>query len=153
MRTRQVEPADLQYLLDLLPELTDFPLPERRDAEDLWQGDAVLLEGIVAGKYPDSFADVALGEDDTILGLIIVTLREELMSQTPSAHLEAIIVAPAGRGRGLGRKLLLHAEARAKGLGAKSMSLHVFSNNQRARALYDSAGYDSELIRAIHWFD
>ncbi len=38
-------------------------------------------------------------------------------------------------------------EARAR--GAHSMTLHVFGNNRRARALYAKIGYDEELIRAI----
>ena len=94
-----------------------------------------------------------MNDDDEPQGLIIVTLRQELLSRAPSAHLEAIVVAPGARGMGLGRRLLTHAESRARAAGAASMSLHVFANNVRARALYDADGYDSELIRAIKWLD
>ena len=33
--------------------------------------------------------------------------------------------------------------------GARSMSLHVFSTNMRARAVYERLGYDGELMRYI----
>ncbi len=99
-----------------------------------------------------SFAEVAVDQADAPVGLILVTLREELMSHAPSAHLEAIVVAPEARGAGVGALLLTRAEDAAKDRGAHSLSLHVFANNSRARALYDKLGYDSELIRAIKWF-
>lgn len=144
---------DLQSLRNMLPQLADFEVPDRRDPRDLWRGDLLLIETVLSGKAPDSFADVAVDGDDEVIGLILVTLRDELMSHSSSAHLEAIVVDPRARGTGLGRRLLAHAEDSARKRGARSLTLHVFSNNHRARALYDRQGYDSELIRAIKWFD
>ena len=83
----------------------------------------------------------------------MVSLREELLSHAPSAHLEAIVVSPDARGRGLGKRLMQHCEQRVRAMGARSLSLHVFSNNKRARALYASETFDEELIRAIKWLD
>ncbi|XOV81976.1 MAG: GNAT family N-acetyltransferase [bacterium] len=150
---RAIDPRDLPAMLELLPQLADFQIPERRNPLDLWQSDAQLLREVVAGKSETSFADVIVDAADVAQGLILVTLREELMSHAPSAHLEAIVVSPKVRGHGLGRRLLQHAEHACMLRGARSLSLHVFSNNLRARGLYDLAGYDSELIRAIKWFD
>ena len=152
-RIRPLTSHDLSAMLALLPQLADFEVPARRNPDDLWTGDAQLLKKVVTGAAPDSFAEVAVDDQDIPLGMILVTLREELMSHAPSAHLEAIVVEPSARGRGLGRQLLNHAEKRAAAKGAQSLTLHVFSNNQRARALYDQQGYDSELIRAVKWFD
>jgi len=140
-------------MLALLPQLADFPVPERRNPVDLWHSDAQLLGEVVAGSTVMTFADVIVDTTDRPHGLVLITLREELMSHAPSAHLEAIVVSPEKRGQGLGQKLLQHAENAAARRGARSLSLHVFSNNLRARGLYDKAGYDSELIRAIKWFD
>ena len=150
---RAIEARDLDAMVELLPQLADFQVPERRNPDDLWQSDAQLLSKVVTGSAPQSFADVVVDDADNPLGLVLLTLREELMSHAPSAHLEAIVVNPAVRGKGLGQKLLSHAEQAAATRGACSLSLHVFSNNLRARGLYDQAGYDSELIRAIKWFD
>lgn len=140
-------------MLALLPQLADFQVPDRRNPNDLWQSDAQLLSEVVDGSATLTFADVIVDATNTPHGLVLITLREELMSYAPSAHLEAIVVSPEKRGKGLGGKLLQHAEQAAVRRGARSLSLHVFSNNLRARGLYDQAGYDSELIRAIKWFD
>ena len=152
----QYRPAKLEdydQLLLLLPQLADFEIPIKRMARDLWEGDAKLLKTILEQQSSVTFADVALDERSTIQGLIMVTVREELLSHKPSAHLETIVVAPKARGQGLGRRLLERAENRAAKLGARSLSLHVFSTNIRARSLYQSHGYEEELLRCIKWFD
>lgn len=149
---RAALPKDEDAICALLPQLADFNVPARRNPDDLWQGDAALVRQILAGEAADSFCQVATDEMDRILGVIVVTMREELMSHTPSAHLEAIVVAPAARGQRLGERLLAHCESETKARGAQSLSLHVFSNNQRARNLYVKSGFEEELIRATKWF-
>ena len=91
--------------------------------------------------------------DNQIQGIILVTLRDEMLSHEPSAHLEAIVVSPKARGQGLGRRLLMRTEERVKALGAESLTLHVFSNNTRARSLYRSQGFEEEMLRCIKWLD
>jgi ribosomal protein S18 acetylase RimI-like enzyme len=150
---RPLAPQDLTAMLALMPQLADFEVPPSRNPDDLWTSDARLLEQVAAGKSEHSFAEVVVNEADDAIGLILVTMREELMSHAPSAHLEAIVVDPQARGLGLGESLLAQAEQSAKARGAESLSLHVFANNRRARGLYDKQGYDSELIRAIKWFE
>ena len=150
---RPVQQEDKEEILSLFPDLADFKLPIQRIAKHLWEGDAELLSSILEKRSTVTFADVAVHRDGTLLGVIMVTLREELLSHAPSAHLETIIVAPQARGKGLGSRLLERAEQRAIALGAKSLTLHVFSNNIRARSLYKKHGYDEELLRCIKWFD
>lgn len=150
---RSASLADLEEMLTILPELADFEIPAKRDAKDLWMGDADLLRATLVGDAPASYADVAVDPDDNVLGLVLITMRDELMSHAPSAHLEAIVVAPRARGKGLGRALLQHSEATSRARGADSLSLHVFAANHRARSLYDGSGFDSELVRAIKWFE
>ena len=145
--------SDLANITDLLPELADFDVPLKRNQEDLWRSDLELLRKILNQEAANSFCDVACDGDahNRMVGVVIVTMRGELLSGSPSAHLEAIVIDKECRGNGLGRKLLEHAETKAHELGAESMSLHVFANNHRARSLYAGNGYDEELIRAIRW--
>ena len=82
----------------------------------------------------------------------MVTLNPELLSQSPSAHLEVIAVAENAEGQGVGKELMAAAEAGARNRGANSITLFVFANNARARRVYDSAGFDEELIRCIKPF-
>ena len=146
---RPLQPSDITLALALLPHLADFELPPHRQADDLWHSDAELLKQVAAGQAQASFAEVMVNDKDQPIGLILVTLRAELLSHAPSAHLEAIVVSPECRGQGHGARLLQHAEDKVRSLGAASLTLHVFANNLRARGLYDKSGYDSELIRAI----
>lgn len=142
---------DQERLMELLPLLADFDIPEARKPEDLWHGDVPLLQAVLADTADQSFLDVAVNNADRILGFVLVTMREELLSHAPSAHLEAIVVSPEARGQGLGRTLLQHTEDVVKSRGAHSLSLHVFNKNDRAKTLYSSHGFDNELIRAIKW--
>ena len=153
VKYRSAQLKDKEELLSLFPELADFELPIQRVAKHLWEGDAELLCSILEEKSTVTFADVAINHNGSILGIIMVTLREELLSHAPSAHLETIIVAPHARGNGLGSQLIKRAEKRVLDMGAKSLTLHVFSNNARARSLYKKHGYDEELLRCIKWLD
>ena len=145
--------TDLPRILAILPLLADFNIPKNRHADDLWSADARLAADILSDKAASAFIDVAEDSDGDIAGVIMVSLREELLSHAPSAHLEAIVVSPNARGRGLGKRLMEHCEQRVRAMGALSLSLHVFTNNKRARALYASETFDEELIRAIKWLD
>ena len=150
---RPADDSDLANITDLLPELADFDVPKERNREDLWRSDLELLRSVLNQDTVNSFCDVACDSNapEQLVGVVIVTMRDELLSGSPSAHLEAIVIDKEYRGYGLGRRLLQHAETKAGELGAESMSLHVFANNHRARSLYAGNGYDEELIRAIRW--
>jgi GNAT superfamily N-acetyltransferase len=144
--------ADYEDMLELFPRLASFDLPENRNPEHLWADDARILADWVSGNRDDCFVHVAKDEEGRVLGVAMVTLKPELLSHAPSAHLEALVVAGDAEGRGVGGSLLAAAEKEARQHGALSMSLHAFARNQRARDVYERAGYDGELIRYIKSF-
>ena len=149
LNVRPATPEDGDALLELMPRLAEFDLPESRNPEHLWMHDAALLRDWLVGKAETCRIHVVDAGAGQIAGLAMVTMRPELLSLEPSAHLEALAVAPGFEGRGLGQRLLDAAEADAKALGAETMTLHVFAVNSRARRLYERAGYDGELMRYI----
>jgi ribosomal protein S18 acetylase RimI-like enzyme len=148
-RIRKAIIADVDAIRLLLPRLASFDLPKRRAAEDLWRGDELMLLNWASGKEPDIVAHVAVGDDDALLGVVIVRMREELLCHQPSAHLEVIAVAEDAEGKGVGQALVSEAQNAAHERGAHTMTLHVFGVNTRARALYEKLGYDGEIIRYI----
>jgi ribosomal protein S18 acetylase RimI-like enzyme len=95
---------------------------------------------------------VAVDPEQIILGIAMAQLREELLSHTPSAHLEVIVVRDDAEGQGIGKALIQTIEQAMRKLGARSISLHVFAANSRARAVYERLGYSGELIRYIKHF-
>ena len=150
-----IEPADPQdcdKMLALFPRLASFELPNDRNPDHLWGGDAEMLRNWATTGNDRCLVNVARDPDGTIVGVTMVTLGKELLSHAPSAHLEAIVVAESAEGKGVGRMLLEAAEAAARDRGAQSMSLHVFFTNSRARKLYERHGFDEELIRCIKAF-
>ena len=149
MIVRPATRADGDAILALMPRLAAFDLPESRNPEHLWMHDAALLRKWLAGEADTCRIQVADAGAGQIVGLAMVSLRPELLSLEPSAHLEALAVAPGFEGQGLGHRLIDAAEADARANGAETMTLHVFAVNTRARRLYERAGYDGELMRYI----
>ena len=146
--------TDESAVLALMPELADFELPTWRDPKDLWEGDARLVRKHFAGAADGvTRLLVAVDGSDQVLGLALVTLGEESLSHRPGAHLEAIVVAKSGRGLGLGRPLMAATEQLAIEEGAQTLTLNAFRQNLRARSLYESIGFDGELIRYIKRLD
>jgi ribosomal protein S18 acetylase RimI-like enzyme len=152
IRIEYAKAEDCEEILKLLPRLASFELPAARNPDHLWVGDADMLREWATTGNKNCLVHVAKNQDGLIVGVAMVTLREELLSHAPSAHLEAIAVADGVEGRGVGNDLMEAAETGARERGALSLSLHVFSTNKRARRLYARQGFDEELIRCIKPF-
>ena len=65
----------------------------------------------------------------------------------PSARLLEVYVRDPARGHGIGRRLVEAAEQFARDAGAKEIRLGVTAGNAPARALYESLGYQPEVLR------
>jgi ribosomal protein S18 acetylase RimI-like enzyme len=57
-----------------------------------------------------------------------------------------IVLDPAYRGKGLGRRTMEWAMRDAKAKGFAKLGLHVFGHNQTARKLYESLGFEATNI-------
>jgi ribosomal-protein-alanine N-acetyltransferase len=67
------------------------------------------------------------------------------------AEILTLAVAPAARGRGLGRELLRAAIIRAQELGAQTMFLEVGADNPQALALYAGLGFAKVGTRKAYY--
>lgn len=148
-KVRDATTHDVTAILALMPRLADFDIPEWRNPADLWLGDATTLKAWADGDAPECLVQVAIDDQQELLGFTMVSLRPELLSQESSAHLEAIAVTEGAEGKGVGQALLAAAETGAQARGAETITLHVFASNSRAREFYARASYDGELIRYI----
>jgi ribosomal protein S18 acetylase RimI-like enzyme len=69
-------------------------------------------------------------------------LAEEDGETGPLVWVYDLWVEPGARGHGFGRQAMLLAEQEARRLGQERIGLHVFSDNETARGLYASLGYE-----------
>jgi ribosomal protein S18 acetylase RimI-like enzyme len=107
----------------------DEPTPEPAAlAERLRQliegGDTLVL---LAGDGPD--------------GLAVLRFRAAIWSSGLECYLAELYVAPASRGRGLGRALMEAAFREARTRGAGTMDIGVDEPDLAARRLYESLGF------------
>jgi len=75
-----------------------------------------------------------------------------------SGYLKRMWIAPEARGLGLGRKLLVGLEAKARSLGYRSVKLETHQSLAEAQRLYRSSGYRevapfNDELYAHHWFE
>jgi Acetyltransferases len=150
---RLARPSELDQILALFPRLASFEIPVWRRREDLWEGDVPMLKAWAAGELSSLVVIVAVDSSEKVLGVITASMREELLSHQPSAHIEDLAVAEGYEGQGIGGSLIRALEDEVRARGATSISLHVFAKNTRARALYKRYGFDEELIRAFKPLD
>ena len=146
---RSAASGDGEAILALMPRLASFNLPKSRNPMDLWRSDAAMLQRWLDGDAAECLVHVAVDDAQKLLGFTLVSLRPELLSHEPSAHLEAIAVGEGAEGKGVGQALLGVAESAASAHGAQTITLHVFASNTRARDFYEHSGYDGELLRYI----
>lgn len=152
----QIRPAiagDIERIIALMPRLAAFEVPAHREPDSLWLGDADMLRDWAAGRRDDLVVHVAVDASDQVLGVAAASDREDLLTHAPSAHLEVLALDARAEGQGAGRRLIEVIESAMRERGATGMSLHVFSNNARARALYARAGFDEEIVRCYKPFD
>ncbi len=86
--------------------------------------------------------DVSLG----FVGLLNAFDGFSTFRARPLLNIHDLFVAPAARGRGIGRALLLGAEDRARARGCCKLTLEVLSGNHGARALYAALGYGAYAL-------
>ena len=148
-QVRQAVGDDGEAILALMPRLASFDVPKSRNPVDLWRSDAAMFQRWLDGEAPECFVHVAEDDAQKVIGFTLTSLRPELLSHEPSAHLEAIAVGEDAEGLGVGQALLAAVEDEARAKGAKTITLHVFAVNTRARDFYEKSGYNGELLRYI----
>lgn len=100
--------------------------------DDPW--DEASVASLVCG--PGGFAVLAL-RDRVPVGFVMARVAAE------DSEILAIGVLPAGRRRGVGRRLVDAALAGSRDLGATALFLEVAEDNEAARTLYKAAGFFS----------
>lgn len=147
---RAAGPDDDEFILDLASRFVDFELPK-------WRRRNVVLEGIrrdlsrhLEEQPPGSFLFMA--EDDSTgerVGFLHLQLVTDFFTGHQNCHISDLAVLPAFEGKGVGQALLKYAERFARDHRCERLQLAVFPGNERARKIYESAGYGVEMLRMV----
>ncbi len=138
---------DDDFILALVPRFVDFTLPAWRKRHECIEGIRADLVHHLDDQPPNSFLFVAEDADGQPVGFMHLQKAQDYFNGRTNCHISDLAVAPGHEGRGVGRALLAHAEEWAREHRCALMTLAVFPGNQRARALYEANGYDTDLLR------
>jgi ribosomal-protein-alanine N-acetyltransferase len=146
MALRRPEPSLYAIRPAAAPDLDDIARIERDSFRIPWKRE--FFESELSEPY--RYARVLGGDSEAIprIGgyLFAVSLYEEF-------HVNTIATDPRLRHRGFGRLLLEDAIARARAIGADSITLEVRVSNAPAREFYRSYGFREAFRRKAYYQD
>ena len=145
---RRVRTSDTEFILNLLPSLADPELPHWRDPAAMLDIDKKILKAEIEEGGRESAIFVAEdAETKEPLGFIYLEVGTDYYHPAPHGHIADVIVAPAARGRGIGKLLMKKAEEWTKESGYSLLTLNVFNDNEKARNLYSSLGFKPDMTK------
>lgn len=79
----------------------------------------------------------------------VIWLKANVDQATKGGFIFDVEMKEEFRGKGYGKQTMLLIEEKARELGLKSISLHVFASNKVARNLYESLGYQATSLNMV----
>jgi GNAT superfamily N-acetyltransferase len=146
VQVRTATRADRDFIVGVVPRLRAFGAPPLRPITALDRAEREALERALAAPSDDAI--LFIGEaDGNPAGIAYAQTATDYFTRERHGHLAIIAVAEAGEGRGVGRALLAAVEQWASERRYRFLTLNVFAGNERARAVYERAGYAPDTIR------
>lgn len=130
------EPRHAAAFLDLLEHYARDPMGGGNGLADYAKANLVRELRAV----PSFHGALAFAGDEAV-GLINCFTGFSTFAARPLLNIHDIVTRRERRGKGVGQALLAWAEQRARQLGCCKLTLEVLSNNARAMASYERAGF------------
>jgi ribosomal protein S18 acetylase RimI-like enzyme len=109
-------------------------------------------QNLIPGLIEHGGARVLLAYDGELpVGVAICLKGFSSFRGGPLLNIHDLAVAPAYRGRGVGRALLQGIEREARQFGGCKLTLEVRSDNARAQALYERSGFHASQPPTWFW--
>ena len=153
VRIRPASEADREFVVSLMPRLVEFGPPSWRDPAQMTAHDTDIIIKSLLNPTPNTDIFIAEDSEGRALGLIHLHAATEHYIHEEHGHVEDLIVAQEGEGRGVGRALLLKAEEWARARGYRWLTLNVFAENLRAREVYKRLGYGEDIVKYVKELD
>ncbi len=97
----------------------------------------LLPKGVESENH--HFLVIEASEETRPIGVIWLSVNRE--TTPPTGFIYDLLIHGPFRRKGYGRQSMIALEEKARELGLASISLHVFEDNEPARALYGTLGY------------
>jgi len=119
------------------------------------------MDGAVARAIGDALDSAEPGADWAVfvaedgegegrpLGFLHVHTATDFFTGEEHGHVSDVVTAPGEEGRGVGRALMAAGEEWSRARGHRLLTLNVFEENVRARALYERLGYAADTTKMI----
>jgi len=147
--TREAQPADRDFILSLVPRFSQFEMPAWRTRDEIDRTNQVALQAALDGPEAGAAIFVAVDEHGQQAGFIHLQTPADFFNGEKTAYISDLAVAQAFEGQGVGRVLLALAESWAQAQGCRLLTLYVFANNERARAIYVKNGFQPEVMKYV----
>jgi GNAT superfamily N-acetyltransferase len=141
--------SDTDFILSLTPRFVSFELPKGRSKRGVQAAIRADIERALREPSPGDHFFVAEDPARRPTGFLHVQVQRDFFSGVRACHIADLAVAPGHDGHGIGRALLSHAQTWARTNRCKLLTLSVFPDNARARALYERSGFVPDLLRMV----
>ena len=146
-------PADQDFVLSLVSRFTSFDLPSWRTREEIDSFNHAALQKAMTEPEAETALLVAEDETEGLAGFIYLTAEKDFFTGEKQGYISDIAVAAGFEGRGVARLLLDAADEWARNKGYRTLYLHVFAGNGRARQVYEKYGFGQEVIKYVKPLD
>jgi ribosomal-protein-alanine N-acetyltransferase len=135
MRIRPVTVADIPSIMSLEQQSASAGHWAEKQYRQVFQPESPPRLVLVAETEPPRASGLKADAGSGILGFLVAH------HVPPEWELENIVVAPAARRKGIGKRLLNGLLAAARESNSTAVFLEVRDSNTSARALYEKAGF------------
>lgn len=150
--TVNIRPASIDdeaFILSLVPRLVEFNPPSWRDAEQMTAADRQILREKLSAQSADNAIFIAEDDKSVRLGVIDLQTGNDFYNREKHGHISNVVIAPEGKGRGIGSLLIEKGEQWARDLGYRWLTLSVFAQNLPAREVYERLGYGQDMMKYV----
>lgn len=147
LRIRLATADDDAFILDLVARFVEFELPPWRKRGECAKGIRADVERHLAEQPAGTRIFVAEDASGQCVGFLHLQTVTDYFTAAQNCHISDLAVASGCEGRGIGRTLIAFAERWAREHHCRHVTLAVFPGNERARSLYERAGYGIDLLR------
>jgi GNAT superfamily N-acetyltransferase len=148
---RKALPGDADFIASHAHRLLNFNLPGWRvnEKDKMIQADIQHITKALLKDDPEDCIFIAIDPENRPCGFMRVLLLKDYYSGEKHAHVNDIVVTKESEGKGVGRLLLQKADEWAIDNKVRWITLNVFEDNRRARAVYEMQGYHMEWIKYL----